>query len=123
VPDGTGGGWVSFSGRLIGPAGGRSGLALSLIVGELCPARLNLTPEDLCTGAMPGVTSGGGAMNEKSRLMTIDEVAQLLHYSVKTVYKKAARGEIPSVVLSTRKRLFDREIINYWLVQRQTGDL
>lgn len=56
-------------------------------------------------------------------LMTIDEVAALLHYSVKTVYKKAARGEIPSIALSRRKRLFNREAIMYWLVQHQFGDL
>ena len=37
-------------------------------------------------------------------LMTIQEVAQLLHYSVKTIYKKAAKGDIPSVPISRRKR-------------------
>ena len=63
------------------------------------------------------------AVIDASSLLTIDEVAALLHYSVKTVYKKAARGEIPSIVLSRRKRLFRRESIMYWLVQRQTGDL
>ena len=46
-------------------------------------------------------------MGEAMTLMTIEEVAALLHYSVKTVYKKAARGEIPSIALSRRKRLFD----------------
>ena len=56
-------------------------------------------------------------------LLTIEEVARLLRYSVKTVYKKAARGEIPSIALSRRKRLFRREAIEYWLVQRQMGDL
>ena len=63
------------------------------------------------------------AMVDASSLLTIKEVAALLHYSVKTVYKKAARGEIPSIALSRRKRLFRREIIMYWLVQRQMGDL
>jgi len=55
--------------------------------------------------------------------MTIQEVAALLDYSVKTIYKKAARGEIPSLALSRRKRLFRRETIMYWLVQHQMGDL
>ena len=62
-------------------------------------------------------------MSERTALMTIQELAELLHYSVKTVYKKAARGEIPSISLSRRKRLFSREAIQYWLVQRQMGDL
>lgn len=55
--------------------------------------------------------------------MTVEEVARLLHYSVKTVYKKAARGEIPSVPISRRKRLFSREAIEYWLANRQMGKL
>ena len=62
-------------------------------------------------------------MGEQPALMTIQELADLLHYSVKTIYKKAARGEIPSISLSRRKRLFKREAIKYWLVQREIGDL
>ena len=62
-------------------------------------------------------------MNELTKLMSVAEVAQLLHYSPKTIYKKAARGEIPSVALSRRKRLFQRQAIDYWLVQHQMGDL
>ena len=56
-------------------------------------------------------------------LLTIQDVAKLLHYSVKTIYKKAARGEIPSVPISRRKRLFSRDAINYWLANRQMGNL
>lgn len=55
--------------------------------------------------------------------MTVDEVAELLRYSAKTVYKKAARGELPSVAISRRKRLFDRRAIHYWLANRQVGKL
>jgi excisionase family DNA binding protein len=56
-------------------------------------------------------------------LLTIEDVAKLLHYSPKTIYKKAARGEIPSIPLSRRKRLFSRQAIEYWLANRQMGDL
>jgi excisionase family DNA binding protein len=62
-------------------------------------------------------------MSESTALMTIQEVAELLHYSSKTVYKKAAKGEIPSVAISRRKRLFSREAINYWLANKQMGKL
>jgi excisionase family DNA binding protein len=55
--------------------------------------------------------------------MTIDEVAKFLHYSPKTVYKKAAKGEIPSVPISKRKRLFDRDVLIYWLTNKQMGQL
>jgi excisionase family DNA binding protein len=57
------------------------------------------------------------------KLMTIQEVAELLRYSTKTVYKKAAKGEIPSVPISRRKRLFSRDAINYWLANKQMGNL
>jgi len=62
-------------------------------------------------------------MNESTALTTTEEVATLLHYSIKTVYKKAAKGEIPSVPISRRKRLFNREAIAYWLANKQTGNL
>ena len=62
-------------------------------------------------------------MSEPITLVTIEEIAKLLHYSVKTVYKKAARGEIPSVPISRRKRLFSREAIQYWLANKQMGNL
>jgi excisionase family DNA binding protein len=55
--------------------------------------------------------------------MTIEEVARLLRYSIKTVYKKAAKGEIPSLALSHRKRLFSREAIAVWLANKQIGNL
>lgn len=62
-------------------------------------------------------------MNESTPLMTIEELAKFLHYSTKTIYKKAAKGEIPSVPLSRRKRLFNREAIMYWLANKQMGNL
>lgn len=62
-------------------------------------------------------------MSEPTALMTIEDVAKLLHYSTKTVYKKASRGEIPSVPISRRKRLFSREAIQYWLAGKQMGKL
>ena len=56
-------------------------------------------------------------------LMTVEEVAELLHYKTKTIYKKAAKGEIPSVPISPRKRLFDRDVLIYWLENRKTGQI
>jgi excisionase family DNA binding protein len=62
-------------------------------------------------------------MSDSMTLLTIQEVAKILHYSPKTIYKKAAKGEIPSVPISRRKRLFSREAIYYWLANRQMGNL
>jgi excisionase family DNA binding protein len=68
-------------------------------------------------------TEKGKAMKETMTLMTIQELAKLLRYSPKTIYKKAARGEIPSLPISRRKRLFSREAIEYWLANKQMGNL
>lgn len=62
-------------------------------------------------------------MTDPAQLLTIQELAKLLRYSPKTIYKKAARGEIPSVPISRRKRLFSREAIQYWLANKQMGNL
>jgi excisionase family DNA binding protein len=75
-------------------------------------------------GAAPMRTKEGQQpVSESMTLLTIKEVAEFLHYSVKTVYKKAARGEIPSMPVSRRKRLFSREAIHYWLANKQMGRL
>jgi hypothetical protein len=48
-------------------------------------------------------------------------VADLLHYAPKTVFKKAEAGEIPSVPISRRHRIFYRESIMYWLKNLETS--
>jgi excisionase family DNA binding protein len=70
-----------------------------------------------------GTPRQGALMSEPITLVTIEEIAKLLHYSVKTVYKKAARGEIPSVPISRRKRLFNKDAIHYWLANKEMGNL
>jgi excisionase family DNA binding protein len=67
--------------------------------------------------------SKGETMTDTRNLITTVEVAELLRYSPKTIYKKAAKGEIPSIPISRRKRLFSRQAIEYWLANRQMGDL
>ncbi len=62
-------------------------------------------------------------MSKPITLVSIEEIAKLLHYSVKTVYKKAARGEIPSVPISPRKRLFNKDAIEDWLANKAMGNL
>jgi excisionase family DNA binding protein len=62
-------------------------------------------------------------MSEPVTLLTLQEVATLQHSSTKTVYKNASRGEIHSIPISRRKRLFSREAIHYWLANKQIGDL
>lgn len=62
-------------------------------------------------------------MDHTLKLITVQDVAELLHYSTKTIYKKAARGEIPSIPITRRKRLFNRDAVMYWLASKQIGKL
>lgn len=48
-------------------------------------------------------------------------VGRFLHYAPRTVYEKAEAGEIPSVPLSRRHRIFRREAIIYWFRSKETG--
>lgn len=47
--------------------------------------------------------------------------AAMLGYSPWTVYAKAEAGELPSVPMSRRHRMFFRESLAYWLKNRETG--
>lgn len=47
-------------------------------------------------------------------MYSVDEVARLLGVARRTVYDAARRGEIPSVVVGSR-RLFPRRAIDAWL--------
>ena len=58
---------------------------------------------------------------ETNDLLTVDDVAKMLHYNPKTVYRKARKGEIPCYPISPKKRLFSRSVIQYWLINKQTG--
>ena len=49
--------------------------------------------------------------------------AAWLRRDVDALHHLFAYCEIPSIALSRRKRLFNREAVLYWLVQRQSGDL
>lgn len=48
-------------------------------------------------------------------------VAAMTGYSPWTVYNKAEAGEIPSVPMSRRHRMFLRESIAYWIKNLETG--
>lgn len=49
------------------------------------------------------------------RLLTIDEVADLLRTSRKAIYTKISRGALPGVVRLPRRLLVDREHLLKWL--------
>lgn len=47
--------------------------------------------------------------------------AAMLGYSPWTVYSKAECGDLPSVPMSRRHRVFLRESLAYWIKNHETG--
>lgn len=56
-----------------------------------------------------------------SRKLKVGEVAELLGVSRQTVYRMAAAGRIPCVVISRRIIRFDADAISDWLQARERG--
>ncbi|SRR6056297_1226197 len=54
---------------------------------------------------------------ESEQLLTIDEVAALLHLTKPTIYSKHSKGEIPGVCKQGKRLYFDRKIIIDWIKQ------
>ena len=57
---------------------------------------------------------------EKSALMTIEEVAEYLRVHPSTVYRLVRQGSLPAVKIGKQWRV-DREALEEWLRGRTTG--
>lgn len=55
--------------------------------------------------------------NQQKQLLTIDEVAELLHLTKPTVYSKHSKGELPGVCKQGKRLYFDRQTIIDWIKQ------
>lgn len=57
------------------------------------------------------------------QLLTIEEVATLLHLAKATVYTKVSKNELPGVCKQGKRLYFDRQIIIDWIKQgRKTSN-
>lgn len=57
------------------------------------------------------------------QLLTIDEIAELLHLAKATVYTKVSKKELPGVCKQGKRLYFDRQIIIDWIKQgRKTSN-
>lgn len=57
-------------------------------------------------------------------LLTIEEVATLLHLAKATVYTKVSKNELPGVCKQGKRLYFDRQIIIEWIKQgRKTSNV
>ena len=52
---------------------------------------------------------------QSEQLLTIDEVASLLHLSKPTVYSKHSKGELPGVCKQGKRLYFERDVIINWI--------
>jgi excisionase family DNA binding protein len=57
------------------------------------------------------------------RLLTIDEVADLLRTSRKAIYTQISRGALPGVIRLPRRLLVDRARLLDWLDKRRAASL
>lgn len=52
---------------------------------------------------------------QPEQLLTIDEVAELLHLTKPTVYSKHSKGEMPGVCKQGKRLYFQRDVIINWI--------
>jgi len=55
--------------------------------------------------------------DQPEQLLTIDEVATLLHLTKPTVYSKVSKNELPGVCKQGKRLYFDRQTIIDWIKQ------
>lgn len=55
--------------------------------------------------------------DQTEQLLTIDEVATLLHLRKPTVYSKVSKNELPGVCKQGKRLYFDRQTIIDWIKQ------
>ena len=55
--------------------------------------------------------------DQPEQLLTIDEVATLLHLTKPTVYSKVSKNELPGVCKRGKRLYFDRQTIINWIKQ------
>ena len=55
--------------------------------------------------------------DQPEQLLTIDEVATLLHLAKPTVYSKVSKNELPGVCKQGKRLYFDRQTIIDWIKQ------
>lgn len=56
-------------------------------------------------------------LDQPEQLLTIDEVATLLHLTKPTVYSKVSKNELPGVCKQGKRLYFDRQTIIDWIKQ------
>lgn len=78
---------------------------------------INGISERVTANILEAVKNGQPATNHSERLLTIDEIADILHLTKPTIYSKVSKNELPGVCKQGKRLYFDRQIIIDWIKQ------
>ncbi|NQY10437.1 MAG: helix-turn-helix domain-containing protein [Flavobacteriales bacterium] len=59
-------------------------------------------------------------VDNSGQLLSIDEVAELLHLTKPTIYSKHSKGELPGVCKRGKRLYFQRDVIIDWIKSGRT---
>lgn len=84
---------------------------------------INGISERVTANILEAVRKGQPGTDNPEQLLTIDEIAELLHLTKATVYTKVSKNELPGVCKQGKRLYFDRQIIIDWIKQgRKTSN-
>jgi excisionase family DNA binding protein len=78
---------------------------------------INGISERVTANILEAVKNGQPGTDNPERLLTIDEIAELLHLTKPTIYSKVSKNELPGVCKQGKRLYFDRQIIIDWIKQ------
>ena len=78
---------------------------------------INGISERVTANILEAVKNGQPGTDNPEQLLTIDEIAELLHLTKATVYTKVSKNELPGVCKQGKRLYFDRQIIIDWIKQ------
>lgn len=78
---------------------------------------INGISDRVTANILEAVKNGQPGTDNPDQLLTIEEVATLLHLAKATVYTKVSKNELPGVCKQGKRLYFDRQTIIDWIKQ------
>lgn len=90
----------------------------NLVLSPIDPEKLITDiSERVTANILKAVQNNTSCTDQSEQLLTIDEVATLLHLTKPTVYSKVSKNELPGVCKQGKRLYFDRQTIIDWIKQ------